>query len=220
VALDRVEAPDRAGELAARKVERPPRAHVDQAGQARPDQVGRRGLEHFERGDVGGGEILQRDDAGLGGEDLAAVIGRREVRQAADQHVLRLAALPIDLHARDASRGLGGVEVRKLADVLGDDRVDDLVRVAPDVLRRLKAAAETGDDDGFILGRGLFVGLVRGVEIAGRFLRLWGFVLRGGGRGQQRQDGERGGSQDEGFPAHLRSPLYRPLFGGFHGSTL
>src|SRR3546814_3478007 len=53
-----------------------------------------------------------------------------------------------------------------LADILGDDGVDDAVRLALDLLRRRETAAEAGDDDGTagigaILRRGLDV---RGID--------------------------------------------------------
>src|SRR3546814_9031627 len=72
-------------------------------------------------------------------------------------------ALPISRNAlkRGGSEGVG-----QLADILGDDGVDDAVRLALDLLRRRETAAEAGDDDGTagigaILRRGLDV---RGID--------------------------------------------------------
>ena len=97
-----------------------------------------------------GREILQRDDARFGREDLAAVIGRREIGQAAHEHALRLAALTVDLHARNARGGFGRVESGSLPMSSATTESTICARVAPDVLRRLKAAAKAGDDDRFV----------------------------------------------------------------------
>jgi hypothetical protein len=140
--LDGVEAPDRARDLAVLEVEGLARADVDEAGEAGLDQVGGGGLEHLECGDVGGGEVLERHHAGLGGEDFAAVVGGGEVRQTAHQHVLRLAALAVDLHARDARGDLRRVEIGQLGDVLGHHGIDDLVGVAADVAHAFERGSQ------------------------------------------------------------------------------
>ncbi len=48
---------------------------------------------------------------------------------------------------------LGGVEIGHLGDVLGDDRVDDLVGIAADVLLGLGRSAQAHDDDILALRR-------------------------------------------------------------------
>ena len=53
----------------------------------------------------------------------------------------------LDLHAGDALQRFGGVGVGQLADVLRLYRVDDLVGIALDRLRRADALAHAGDDD-------------------------------------------------------------------------
>jgi hypothetical protein len=164
--LNRVETPDGGRNLVLAEVEWTPRTDVHEAGQARLDQIGGRGLEHFQRRDVGGREILERHDAGLGGKDLAAVIGGRKVGKAANEHARRLAAGADDLHARDAGGGVGHGEIGELADILGHDRVDDLVGIATQIAGRLERLANAGDDDlgllssvGFLLGLGIVGGL-------------------------------------------------------------
>src|SRR5205823_12510908 len=90
--------------------------------------------------------------ARLPGEAVAAVVRRRVDRaiEAADQHSIRLAALARDLHSRDARRRVRDSNVRQLADILGDDRVNNLVAVALDVSRRLQRAPEACDNDRII----------------------------------------------------------------------
>ena len=55
-----------------------------------------------------------------------------------------------DLHACDALQGFDDVVVRQLADVLGDDRLDDLRRFALVLQALRQALANAGDDDGFL----------------------------------------------------------------------
>src|SRR3546814_10262266 len=78
----------------------------------------------------------------------------------------RFAAAPRDRDPRNALKRGGSEGVGQLADILGDDGVDDAVRLALDLLRRRETAAEAGDDDGTagigaILRRGLDV---RGID--------------------------------------------------------
>src|SRR3546814_12618932 len=60
----------------------------------------------------------------------------------------RFAAAPRDRDPRNALKRGGSEGVGQLADILGDDGVDDAVRLALDLLRRRETAAEAGDDDG------------------------------------------------------------------------
>src|SRR6476646_2192608 len=92
--LVRVQLPEGSVELEALEVERATRANVDEAGDARLDQIGRRSLERLESSDRTRWEILQRDRARLRSEDFPAVIRGRVERtvEAAHEHPVRLAA--------------------------------------------------------------------------------------------------------------------------------
>ena len=156
VAIDRCVArlvgphhPEGPGDFQAREVERPARAHIDEAGDARLDQVRGGRLEGFDGRHRAGREVLQRDRARLRGEQLAAVVGGRVkgVVEAAHEHAAGFAAVALDLDAGDACRRVGHRDVGQLADVFGNDRIDDLVAVALDVARRLHRSAKAGDDD-------------------------------------------------------------------------
>ncbi len=229
VALAGGERPDRSGDLPAGEVEGPPRPNVDEAGKAGLDEVRRGGLENLERGNVRRGEILQRDDPGLGREYLASVIGGREIGKTANEHVLRFAALPVDLHARDSGRRLSRVEIGKLADVLGHHGIDDLLGVPADVLRGLEASADACDDDVFavrVIGRILRIHRVDGrvPRLGDRIGRRSGVALRQRGRGGESEDGEGRRTQDERLQAHDKPPpagepvcgllFTRPLYSG------
>jgi len=91
----------------------------------------------------------------LAGEEFAAVIGGRDVRQAADARAGSGAVRIVDLDARDARERFGRGHIGQLADVLGDDRIDDLVRIFLDRLRRFETALDRGDDDR-VVGRRIF----------------------------------------------------------------
>ena len=72
----------------------------------------------------------------------------RELRtEAADRDLSALAAHAVDGDAGDALQRLGEVLVRELADVLGDERVHDVVGVALHVEGLAQTAADAGDDD-------------------------------------------------------------------------
>ena len=222
--LHRVIAPDGARHLKALEVERAARAHVDEAGEARLDEVGGGGLEGLDRADAARREVLQGDGAALGGEYLAAVIrGRVEgLVEAAQQHRAGLAALAQHLDAGNARGGVGDRDVRQLADILGDDRVDLLRRGPLYVLRGLKAAPEAGDDDALLRRRGGRIGGLRrrafrrGLRLAGitRSCRRRRSRLSGGGgsrgrRGERKADDGRG-AQHECLDAHRRtSPKFQ-----------
>src|SRR3546814_16832718 len=98
-----------------------------------------RSLVDLQRGDRAGGEVLNLDVAAFGGEDLAAVIRGRQIGQAADGDARRFAAAPRDRDPRNALKRGGSEGVGQLADILGDDGVDDAVRPALDLLRRRRS---------------------------------------------------------------------------------
>ena len=62
-----------------------------------------------------------------------------------------LAIAALDLDASDTLQSFDRVGVGQLADILRVDRVDDLIGVSLDRLRRSKALADAGNDD--IVGR-------------------------------------------------------------------
>jgi hypothetical protein len=116
--------------------------------------LGRAGLEDIEAADQVRGNILQRERAPDAGEHVAPVPGRGGVRQTADHDTatrgrpgVGLAAAAVrDLHAGDSLQRFDDVVVGQLADVLGDDRLDDLDRFALVLEAFGKALANAGDD--------------------------------------------------------------------------
>ena len=208
------DAVERARQLEAVEVERLAAADVDLAADAALDQVGGARLVDLERGDGARGEVLDLDEAALGGEDLAAVIGGRDVGQAAHGDARRLAATARHRDARHARQRARREGVGELADVLGDDRVDDAVRRALDRLRRFEAAAQAGDDDFAVVGRGrlLLVGIGGGGvdALVGR-----GFghrrALRTGLRSGRRSLRQRGSARQSDHGRHRRAQKRLPL---------
>ena len=91
----------------------------------------------------------------------------------------------IDRDARDALERFRQVRIGELADVLGDDRVDDALTVAADVARALKAGADAGDDDLLVRRRGARLTVDLGLGLAGSGSGT-SHVLRKGGRGEKR----------------------------------
>ena len=136
-----------AGDAGALEVERLARAHVDQAGKPGLEQVGARRLEHVDPRDAVRREVLKLDVAALGGENFTAVIGGGQIGQAAQRDALCDAGVAGDLDAGDARERFGRGHVGQLADILGDDRIDDLVGILLDRLRGLEALADRRDDD-------------------------------------------------------------------------
>jgi hypothetical protein len=180
------------------------RRHVDLAADAALDQVGGRGLEHLERGDRAGGEILDLNEAAFRGEDLAAVVGGGDVGQAAHGDSRRLAAAAGHGDAGHAGQRGRGEGVGQLADILGDDRIEYRIGVALDRGSGFEAATQASDDDrliGFSLSRRdrrLHRHLIVGIGRAGRAcpvacrrnLRILG--PRRPAADQQRESGNRG----------------------------
>jgi hypothetical protein len=58
----------------------------------------------------------------------------------------------VDGHADHALQHFGHRTVGQLADVFGDDRIDDLVGILLELLRRLQRGALAGDDPGLAGG--------------------------------------------------------------------
>ena len=138
--------------LQAFAIEGAARAHVDLAGEAGFDLVGGARLEDVDLRDEVGGNVLQRQAAAHAGEHIAAVPGGGDVGETADRNAVGFTAAAVgDLHAGHSLQRFDDVVVGQLADVLGDDRLDDL-RVFLLVLQALaQRLADTGDDDGFHL---------------------------------------------------------------------
>src|SRR5690606_22584741 len=116
------------------EVERTVGVDVDHAGDAGLDQAGRTGLVDLDAGQQAGRDVGQRHRAARGGEDVASVDGGGDVVEAADRDGGHLAAAAIGgLHAGHALQRLDQVVVGELADVLGDDGIDDLHRALLDL---------------------------------------------------------------------------------------
>src|SRR5690606_22828578 len=87
------------------------------------------GLEDVHLRDEIRRDVLERQRAADTREYVAPVPGRRDIGQTADDDAVRLAAATVrDLYARHALQRFDDVVVRQLADVLRDDRFDDLNR--------------------------------------------------------------------------------------------
>ena len=162
-------------------VERAPGADVERAAHAALHEVGLRRLVHLDRLHQFGLHGLEPEGpllavvADVAGERLGAA---RQCAAAIDQHARELrtetpdrnlgalAAHAVDGDAGDALQRLGEVLVRELADVLGDERVHDVVRVAFHVEGLAQAAADAGDDD--FLDDGVVVPLLGEGELYAR----------------------------------------------------
>ena len=174
------------------------RAEIDRAGQLVLDQIGRRVLVDVDTGQQLGGDILQAELIGAArGEDVASVEFGADLRQTADRDRAALAILALHLNARDALQGFGDVAVGQLADVFGDDGIDDDVGIALDRLGARQAGAHAGDDDCCRV-------------VSGRFLRRGGGVLCEGLAGQQ-QAGDRNPRQQGGATRRVSHPGHETL---------
>ena len=171
---------------------------------------GEAGFVYYQRGDVAGGDVRVMDVAAQGVENNAAVICGGQIGQATHRDARRFTAAAGHRHAGDALERGGSEGVGQLADILGDDRVDDALGLALDPLRSLEAAAQTGDDDRVLILRGVIDRLLLGV---GR-----GFGL-GKSRSRPCGDQQRRRSENHGFQAHraylpwrMSGALGGPLF--------
>jgi hypothetical protein len=95
-----------------------------------------------------GRDVGECDGAAGRREYLASVDGGADVAETADRHRRDFAAGAIRrLHAGDALQRFDHVVVRELADVFGDDRLDDLLALALDRECLRQTVADAGDDD-------------------------------------------------------------------------
>ncbi len=147
-------------------VQRARRLDIDRRADAAGRRAGAAGLVDLDRGNRFRSEIREVEGARVGcdrvldGGDrhLPAVQQHQvEVRaDAANRDALAFADRgAVDGHAADALQRLGEVRVGKLADVFGDDAVDDALRIALQVHGRGETAADAGDDHLFQRFRGL-----------------------------------------------------------------
>src|SRR5690606_17302188 len=147
-----------------------------------------------------GGDVGKRHRTARGGEDVTAIDGGGDIVEAADRDRRNLSAAAVGgLHAGDALQRLDQVVVGELADVLGDDRIDDLHRALLDLQRVDHARAQAAHFDAIQLGGWGRVGGAGGVRIVSRGAGLR--LLRGGGQGGQRKQQrgrERGTAQGAG----------------------
>ncbi len=189
---------EHARDFEALEVERTTAAHIDQAGDAAFDLVGRGRLVDFQRRDVAGGKVLRGDETAFGGKDIAAIIAGGDVGQAADQDAVGFAAVAGYRDAGDARQRVGNRGVGQLADFGGNDGVNDLVGILLEVTRRLQALAHAGDDDGA-------AGVVGVGRSGGGGLRRGG-LGHGGATGQDRHG--RGCGQYVSFEFHSLFPAF------------
>ncbi len=140
--------------LEALVIERHRGTQVDQAADRALDLLGRRVLV-----DVDASNQLRRHvfevqrTAAVGGERIAAIEFGAHVAQAADRYaraldreVLRVALGhgAVDGHAHDALQHFRHRAVRQLADIVGDDGINDFIGILFDLLRRLQRCALAG----------------------------------------------------------------------------
>ena len=140
-------------------VEGQAQVHVDGAGKAALNAVGRLFLEDLDGAEQLGRHVLEVDGLAVDAcrEGVAPVELGPDEGEAANGYtgtfggeVVGIAAAgeAVDRDAGDALQRLGHRTVGEGADVLRGDHVDDGVGVALDLLRALQALADAGDDDG------------------------------------------------------------------------
>ena len=139
--------------------------HVDHSGDAARDVGGSRRLHHIDPREQLGRDVLQVHEPARRGEYLAPVEQRLDVGQTANEQLVRFGGVAAYLHAGDVLQRFDHVVVGQLADVLGDDRVLDLIRHLLQVERRPDALAHAGDHDLLQLV-GLPCGLGRCLSVA------------------------------------------------------
>ena len=155
-------------------------------------------------------------EAGNRAERIAAVEFGADEGEAADvdartldREVIRILARNevVDRHAGDALERFGDAAIGQLADVVGADRIDDLVGVALDADRIGDRGALAGDDDlaGAALGRGR--GTLLGGGGGARRCGV-GLAIGGGGvrpRLRKNRRGDRGEREDGGGSACVKN---------------
>ena len=115
------------GDGEAIKVERATGLHVDLAGQAGFQLVGRTGLVDVDTADKVRRNILEREGGACCCEDIAAIEGGKRIRQATNGDRRCLATRTIgDLDAGHALKRFDNIIVGQLADIFRHDRIDDL----------------------------------------------------------------------------------------------
>src|SRR6185312_15831350 len=180
------------GEFVAVKVERPMQANIDQARNTALYIGGGRGLVHIDTGQQFGWKVSQGDGAPRRSpgrsrrEDRPAIQQRLDVRQAANKDDGRLDIVANNRDAGDMLQRFHKGVVRQLADVFGDDRVDDLAGILLDFERVVHGRSHAGDRDCFRR-------------------RLLGLGRPRGGQG----DGECGCSPAQQISGHHELPLAR-----------
>jgi hypothetical protein len=137
-------------------------AQIDQAGDGAFDLLRGRILVDIDAGHQFRRHVGEaKRAAATGGERVAAVDFRTHVSQAAHRHAGALDRLAVrvarhvavDGDAGDTLQHLGDRTVRQLADVFGDDRIDDLVGILLEFLGRLQCGALAADNhDGLLPG--------------------------------------------------------------------
>ena len=108
------------------EIKGPSQPDVDQAGDAAFHLIRDIGFVDVDAGHQFRGDVLQRDAAGRARENLVAVERGRQVGQPANHDAVYLAVVARDLDAGHALKCVSHGVVGELADVLGDDRVDEL----------------------------------------------------------------------------------------------
>ena len=117
-------------DLAAAEIERPDGADVDGADQALADQAGARRLVDVDLADDLRRILVELDGAVVAGRGLLAAVqqGHREIgAEAADRDDVGAARQALRGQAGKAGDRFGDRGVGELADILGRDRLDDLV---------------------------------------------------------------------------------------------
>jgi hypothetical protein len=197
------------------EVERPPRRQVDDRSQGAfvigrrgrlgdgdvAEQLGREGVEVEPARPVGAGvgRIAAGDRERVGAVEAG---GLEIAAEAANRDRAAFAIVAVDRDSGQALDRFGEVGVREVGNVLGGDRIDDLVRAALLAQRVLERGAEAGDDD-VLAGRFLLGRIGRGGAVRHRLLsggRVVGRLIRWGGsrnRGRGRRPGRGGCGRDQ-----------------------
>src|SRR3546814_12942634 len=111
------------------EIERLVKPQIDRARHAAFDLIGGLRLEHVDALQRLRGQILEVERPAGGGEDLASVGGRRDIRKAANLDTRQLVvAIVGNLDAGHALERGGGGGIGQLADILRDDRRTEVRR--------------------------------------------------------------------------------------------
>ncbi len=146
----------RAGEVGLGAIQRSASDHAYRAADAAFGHLRCGRFEYFQARDELDRQIAEVDIASAtdrereGGNaiDLDAIQSRLG---ATDADTSAFAVRPADLHAGNALERFAQILVRKVADVLGGDRIHHLDRLALDLEGRAQAGADAGDDNFFEL---------------------------------------------------------------------